>query len=112
MTTKQDTAPLEHRQGCPAMRIESYRNDGAVTTRCQDCGAHHVDVVIRRIEPGSDEFVEAWTQDPRTIFDGLTTAERSNPSINPLHPFAEPWPPGHAPKGSTIPAPRAGNRRA
>lgn len=100
MTAETETdSPLQHLQGCPRKRTEKYRNEGAAVTRCVDCGAHHVYMVTKRIEPGSPEFVEAWTQDPRSIFVGLTTEERSNPAINPLHPFAEPWPPGHAPTG-------------
>lgn len=105
------TSPLEHLQGCPAKRTETYRNEGAVTTRCQDCGAHHVEKVTHRIEPGSDEFVEAWQQDPRSIRNGLTAEERRDPSVNPMHPFADPWPPGHAPKAPTIHPPQAGSRR-
>jgi hypothetical protein len=45
---------LEHLNGCPRHRTETYTWQGATVTRCMDCGAHNVD---SREEPPADNGV-------------------------------------------------------
>lgn len=43
---------------------------------------------------GSEEYNRLWTDDPRRISRTLTPAERCDPQLNPMHPFADSNPPG------------------
>lgn len=45
--------------------------------------------------PGSPEWAAAWLNDPFRIARALTPAEPRDPQLNPAHPAAESWPPGH-----------------
>jgi hypothetical protein len=94
------TKALQHHEGCPAPdhepeRVETYevrQPDGgqALVERCCTCGAQRVerDHLRSRLEPGSPEWAAAWESDPQRIVEGLTPAERRDPSCNPLHPYA------------------------
>lgn len=43
----------------------------------------------KRLVPGTPEHTKAWTDNPALIARQLTHAERLDPKLNPLHPFAE-----------------------
>lgn len=98
MTTDTDDR-IEHRTGCPAERTEvdvlTRPHGGPVRRkRCIDCGQQTIDGDVPRIEPGTDEFLEAWHNNPRAIYEGLSHEERRDPNLNPLHHLAPSWIPG------------------
>lgn len=51
---------------------------------------------VQKLEPFSQEWLDAWFNDPSRIARQLTPDERRNPKLNPLHPNAT-WPSGHEP---------------
>lgn len=51
-----------------------------------------------RLEPGSKGWAWAWVHQLRLITRHLTPAERLDPWVNPLHPYADSSPPGVARK--------------
>jgi hypothetical protein len=90
---------IEHQEDCPVSggevgRVETYTLEGLGgkhhVARCCECGGQAVvKPELRRLKPGSPEWVDDWTKNPQAITRALTPAERHDPNLNPLHPRAE-----------------------
>lgn len=97
------TTELDHLPGCPAERSETFRRKApearvATVTRCIDCGEQEVELAdLPPLEPGTDEWREAWRTRPNRIHDALTREQRRDPKLNPLHNMATSWPPDDPP---------------